>query len=406
MFIYNLSGFWFEMKYDFDKLIERRGSGAVITDLLQERYGRDDLLALWVADMYFETPAPIRAALEHRLAHPIYGYSVPYDSYWASILNWERTLHGWKIRREELSYIPGIVRGIAFVLQCFTQPGDKVVVQPPVYMPFLNLPRENGRQVVFNPLLHDAATGRYRMDLPGLEEVCRKESPKLLILSNPHNPAGIVWTEEELAGVAEICRRYDVLVVSDEIHADMALPGAVHHPFQTVSPAAAEVSIAFAAPSKTFNIAGLVSSFCVVPNPRYRDPFFHYLEANELNAPLFLSAIATEAAFTQCGEWRRQMLDYVQGNVDFVCDFAARRLPGIEPLRPQASFLIWLDCTGLGLGHDALIDLFVNRARVAFNDGAAFGPGGEGHMRMNVGAPRALVAEALERLETALKTLK
>ena len=394
------------MRYDFDKLIDRRGSGAIMTDVLQERYGRSDLLALWVADMYFETPAPVRAALAQRLEHPIYGYSVPKDSYWASIINWELELHGWKIRRGDLCFIPGIVRGIAYVLQCFTQPGDKVVVQPPVYMPFLNLPRDNGRQLVYNPLAWDAAAGTYRMDLDNLEEVCRKEQPKVLILSNPHNPAGIVWPEKDLAGLAEICRRHGVLVISDEIHADMALAGHVHHPFQTVSPAAAEVSIAFAAPSKTFNIAGLVSSFCVVPNPKLREPFFHYLETNEFSAPLFLSAIATEAAFTQCGEWRRQMLDYVKGNVDFVCDFLRENVPGIVPVRPQASFLIWLDCRGLGLDHDALIDLFVNRAKVAFNDGEAFGPGGEGHMRMNVGAPRSMVAEAMQRIAAAVKTLK
>ena len=394
------------MQHNFDKILDRRGSGAIMTDLLLERYGRDDLLALWVADMYFETPAPIREAIERRLAHQIYGYSVPAASYWASIIDWERELHGWKFRRGEMTFIPGIVRGIAYVLQCFTQPGDKVVVQPPVYMPFLNLPRDNGRQVVYNPLIWDAAAGTYRMDLANLEEVCGKESPKVLILSNPHNPAGIVWPEEDLAAVADICQRHGVLVISDEIHADMALEGAVHHPFQTVSPVAADVSIAFAAPSKTFNIAGLVSSFCVVPNPRIREPFFHYLEANEFDGPLFLSAIATEAAFTQCGEWRRQMLVYVKGNVDFVCDYLRQHVPGIVPVRPQASFLIWLDCTQLGLDHDALIDLFVNRAHLAFNDGVAFGPGGEGHMRMNVGAPRAMVAEAMQRLEQAVKSLK
>lgn len=393
------------MRYDFDKLVDRRGSGAIMTDVLQERYGRSDLLALWVADMYFETPAPVREAIERRLSHQIYGYSIPAASYWASIINWERELHGWTFRREEMSFIPGIVRGIAYVLQFFTKPGDKVVVQPPVYMPFLNLPRNNGRQIVENPLVWDAGAGTYRMDLANLEEVCRLESPRLLILSNPHNPAGIVWPKEDLAALAEICRRYDVLVVSDEIHADMTHRGFVHHPFPTVSPAAAEVSITFAAPSKTFNIAGLVSSFCVVPNPRLREPFFRYLSSNEFGEPLFLSAIATEAAFTQCGEWRRQMLDYVQGNVDFVCDYLRRKVPGIVAVRPQASFLIWLDCRGLGLDHDALIDLFVNKAQLAFNDGEAFGRGGEGHMRMNVGAPRAMVAEAMRRIETAVQGL-
>lgn len=394
------------MLYDFDKTVDRRGSGAIMTDCLKERYGRDDLLPLWIADMYFETPPPIRQALEKRLSHQIYGYCTAPESYWNAVVDWERRTHGWTIGREQLNFIPGIVRGIAFVLHCFTEPGDRVVVQPPVYMPFLNLPRANGREVVYNPLVFDPAAGTYRMDLENLEEVCRSASPKLLILSNPHNPAGVVWPVADLARLAEICRRYGVRVISDEIHADMALPGFVHHPFPTVSEAAAEVSITFAAPSKTFNMPGIVSSFCVVPNPAIRDPFFAYLSANELNSTMFLSTVATEAAFTQCETWRREMLAYVGENIDFVCDALAARVPGIRAVRPQASFLIWLDCRELGLGHDALIDLFVNRARLALNDGEAFGPGGEGYMRLNAGAPRALLREAVDRLEQAVKSLK
>ena len=393
------------MLYNFDKIVDRRGSGAIMTDSLRKVYGREDLLPLWIADMYFETPAPIREAIEKRLDHQIYGYSVAPDSYWWAIRDWELQLHGWTIEREQLSFIPGIVRGIAFVLQCFTQPGDKVVVQPPVYMPFLNLPRANGRQLVYNPLIFDPDRGTYRMDLNNLEQVCRDEQPKVLILSNPHNPAGIVWPEADLAAVAEICKHTGVLVISDEIHADMTLGAHRHHPFPTVSPTAAEVSITFAAPSKTFNMAGIVSSFCVVSNPEIRAKFYGYLEANELNGTMFLSTVATEAAYTHCGAWRRQMLAYVKENVDFVCHSLKTRIPGVTAVRPQASFLVWLDCRGLGLDHDGLIDLFVNRAHLALNDGEAFGPGGEGHMRMNVGAPRALVAEALDRLEIAVNNL-
>lgn len=393
------------MGYCFDKVIDRRGSGAIMTDCLKQRYGREDLLPLWIADMYFETPSPIREAIEKRLDHQIYGYTVPPESYWQSIIGWERSTHGWEIDREHLSFIPGIVRGIAFVLRCFTESGDKVVVQPPVYMPFLNLPVANGRKVVYNPLVFDEALGNYRMDLANLEEVCRNESPKILIISNPHNPAGIVWPEADLAGLADICRRYGVMVISDEIHADMALSGAVHHPFPTVSDTAADISITFAAPSKTFNMAGIVSSFCVVPNPSIREKFFRYMESCELNSTMFLSTVATEAAFTQCGQWRLDMLSYVEENVDFVCNYLRDHIPGIKAVRPQASFLVWLDCRGLGLDHDRLIDLFVNKARLAFNDGEAFGPGGEGHMRMNVGAPRSMLAEAMERLNKAVTEL-
>lgn len=394
------------MRYDFDKIVDRRGSGAIMTDCLKERYGREDLLPLWIADMNFETPEPVRQALEQRLAHQVYGYAIAPESYWEAIRSWERRIHGWDIAREALSFIPGIVRGIAFVLQCFTQPGDKVVVQPPVYMPFLNLPRANDRKLVYNHLLINRETGGYSMDLAGLDRVCREEKPKVLILSNPHNPAGVVWPAEDLARLAEICHRHGVLVISDEIHADMALGSNVHHPFPTVSPVAADFSITFAAPSKTFNIPGIVSSFCVVTNPKIREKFFRYLEANELNGTMFLSTAATEAAYTRCDEWREQMLAYVEGNVDFVCDYLVHHIPGIVAVRPEASFLVWLDCRGLGLGHDALIDLFVNKACLALNDGEAFGPGGEGHMRMNIACPRAVLVEALGRLEKAVGSLK
>lgn len=394
------------MGYSFDKIIDRRGSGAYMTDSLKERYGREDLIPLWIADMNFETPAPVREALEKRLAHQVYGYTGTAEHYWQTLIDWERRIHGWEIARETITFIPGIVRGIAFVLHCFTDPGDKVVVQPPVYMPFLNLPRANGRQLVYNPLIFDETAGTYRMDLENLAQVCRTEKPRLLILSNPHNPAGVVWPAEDLARLAAICQQEGVLVISDEIHADMTLGGHVHHPFPTVSETAAAVSITFAAPSKTFNIPGIVSSFCVVPNPEIRLKFYGFLEANELNATMFLSTVATEAAFTQCDDWRREMLSYVQENVEYVCHFIETRIPGIRAVRPQASFLIWLDCHGLGLGHDALIDLFVNQARLALNDGEAFGPGGEGHMRMNVAAPRAVLTQALTQLEAAVKSLK
>ena len=394
------------MGYSFDKIIDRHGSGAYMTDSLKERYGREDLIPLWIADMNFETPAPVREALEKRLAHQVYGYTGTAESYWQTLIDWERRIHGWEIARETITFIPGIVRGIAFVLHCFTDPGDRVVVQPPVYMPFLNLPRANGRQLVYNPLIFDEAAGTYRMDLDNLAQVCRTEKPKLLILSNPHNPAGVVWPAEDLARLAAICLQYGVLVISDEIHADMTLDGHVHHPFPTVSETAAAVSITFAAPSKTFNIPGIVSSFCVVPNPEIRQKFYGFLEANELNATMFLSTVATGAAFTQCDDWRLAMLAYVQENVEYVCHFIETRIPGIRAVRPQASFLIWLDCHGLGLGHDALIDLFVNQARLALNDGEAFGPGGEGHMRMNVAAPRAVLTQALTQLEAAVKSLK
>ena len=239
------------------------------------------------------------------------------------------------------------------------------------------------------------------MDFDQLDEIC-DESCRLLILSNPHNPAGICWDRESLRQLARFCSEHRILVVSDEIHCDMPLFGHRHIPFATVCEEAAQCSITFQAPSKTFNIAGVVSSYCIIPNEELRNRFFHWIEASEFEAPTLFAPIATMAAYRLGDEWRRQMLSYVEGNVDFIIDYCTSRLPEIRPWQPQASFLMWLDCRGLGLGHDELNDLFVNRARLALNDGAMFGPGGEGFMRLNVGVPRSVLRQAMAQLSAAL----
>lgn len=387
-------------QYDFDQVIDRHHTGALKTDVLEERYGDANLLPLWVADMDFATPPFIVDALRRRLEHPIFGYTVDPADYWPSVIDWLRDHHQWDVRREWLSFIPGIVKGIGFAVNVFVRPDEKVIIQPPVYHPFRLTPEGNKREVVFNPLLR-RADGSYAMDFDGLSRVA-DEKCRMLILSNPHNPAGIVWDEETLRRLAAFCHERGIIVVSDEIHADMALFGHKHHPFASVSPEAAACSITFGAPSKTFNIAGIVSSYSVVPNEKLRRPFYEWLAANELNEPTLFAPIATVAAFREGEEWRRQMLAYVEDNVRFVEDYCREHIPAVKPLRPEASFLVWLDCRSLGLSHDALVDLFVKRAHLALNDGEMFGPGGEGFMRLNVGTPRSVLRTALHSLAAAI----
>lgn len=384
------------MTYNFDKIIDRTGSGDLKHEVLEERYGRSDLLPLWVADMDFETPAFITESLRQRLNHSLFGYTVVPAELWETIIQWIKDHHQWTIRKEWLTYIPGIVKGIGMAVNVFTKEDEKVIIQPPVYHPFRLTPKGNGREVVYNPLklLED---GSYDMDFEQLAEVT-DEKCRLLILSNPHNPAGICWSAETLRRLAHFCYERNIIVISDEIHSDMALFGYRHTPFARVSEEAAQCSITFGAPSKTFNIAGIVSSYAIVPNDSIRRKFYTWLEANELNDPPLFSPLATIAAYQQGEEWRQQMLRYVEDNIRYVEDYCRTRIPLIKPVRPEASFLVWLDCRALELSHDELIDRFVNQAHLALNDGAMFGPGGEGFMRMNVGTPRSILHEALERL--------
>lgn len=386
------------MKYNFDEIIERKGTGALKTDRLEERFGRPDLLAAWVADMDFATPPFIIEALKKRLEHPVFGYNVEPDDYRPLIIQWEKDLHNWEINPEWISYIPGIVKGLGFVINVFTKPGDPVFIMPPVYHPFRITTELNDRKVVNIPLIEK--DGNYYIDFEKLRNY--PTSGGLLIFSNPHNPAGRIWTSEELKELASICAAKNIVVISDEIHADMALWGKKHVPFATVSEEARENSITFCAPSKVFNIPGIVASFSVVPNPEIRKKFYGWLVANELNDAPEFSHIATCAAYRHGHEWRKQMLEYIEKNIEATEDFCKNEMPGIKALRPDASFLVWLDCRGLGLNQEQLVDLFVNKARVALNDGAMFGKEGEGFMRLNVAMPRTKLMEVLQRIKSAL----
>lgn len=395
--------------YNFDEIIDRRGTRCCKVDTLKQTYGREDLTSLWIADMDFRTPDFILDALRRRLDHPILGYPTTGDDYFEIVSSWVESLHGWKVDPKCFRFIPGIVKGLGFAERCFLSPGDKVIIQPPVYHPFHNTTVACGFEPVNNPLKpiydKDGFLQTYEMDLDSLESLI-DEHTKMLILCNPHNPCGVCFSEESLRRLAKICRSHGIIVLSDEIHGEMVLGGRRHHPFASVSEDAAQCSISFLAPSKTFNIAGVVSSYCIVQNPELAKKFFDYIESVEVDYPTIFSAEATRAAYTEQGRaWRKEMLAYVEANVDFVESWLKANLPVVHAVRPQASFLIWLDCRKLGLSQEKLVDLFVNGAHLALNDGSMFGKEGTGYMRLNVGCPRSVLQGALESLAAAVKSL-
>ena len=339
--------------YNFDEVIERHGTSCVKFDRLKEMFGDENLIPLWVADMDFRTPDFIVEALKKRCEHEIFGYTFGSDEYYESIINWVHYKHNWKIQREWISYIPGIVKGIAFAIQCFTQKGDKVIIQPPVYHPFRIVPEKMKREVVYNPL--KMVDGIYEMDFDHLESIIDDEC-KVLILCNPHNPGGIVWKKETLARLADICA----------------------------------------------NIAGIVTSYAIVPNDRIREEFYSFLEAGEFGDGTIFAYTATTAAYTYGAEWLQQMRMYIMENVRFVEEFMKQHLPKIKVYQPQASFLVWLDCRELKLSQEELVHLFKDKAGLALNDGSIFGPGGEGHMRLNIGCPRSVLDKAMNALKKAV----
>lgn len=393
--------------YNFDEIIDRKGTGCAKYDGLSMEKGRSDLLPLWVADMDFKTPDFIVDALRKRIDHPIFGYPCVPQDYFQTISSWVGDLHSWKLDPSHIQYIPGIVKGIGFVLDCLCSPGDKVIIQPPVYHPFRIVPEKHHLEVVNNPLLPVFENDEcgplfgYKMDFDHLEKII-DEDTKVLILSNPHNPAGQCWDKETLQTLAEITSSKGVIVISDEIHCEMLLNGRKHIPYASVSEAAAQNSITFMSPSKTFNIAGIVSSYAIVENDSLREKFFGFVDADELGYPSIFSIVATQAAYKNGKRWRSEMLDYVSANIDYVDEYLKENIPSVRCVKPQASFLVWLDCRELGLTQDKLVSLFEDKAHLELNDGTMFGLQGTGFMRLNVGCPRSVLEEALKRLKEAI----
>lgn len=391
--------------YNFDCVVDRHDTCATKFEEMDEKFGRHDLLPFWIADMDFEACPAIIEALRTRLNHAVLGYTMPPEQFWASICSWLRRRHAWNVGTDEITFLPGLKKGLGLTINFFTRPGDAIVIQPPVYHSFRSVIEGNGRRVVTNPL-RLGPDGRYSMDFDGLRELIAREKPAMMFLCNPHNPIGLQWDAPTLRRVASICREAGMVLVSDEIYGDMMLGGVRHIPTASVSPEAEDVTITLGAPSKTFNIPGIVSAWTVVKSPRLREPFFSWLSASEFNAPPIAAMVATEAAYEHGEPWLDQALEYLEANVEHAARFLARELPAVRMHRPQASFAVWLDFNGLGLPQPELMRLLVERARLALSEGSTFGAEGAGFMRMNIGVPRSILDLGLHRLREAVRSLE
>ena len=389
------------MKYNFDEIIPRKNSDCLKYDKLQEMFGTDDALSMWIADMDFRTPPFVIEALRRRLDHEVLGYTFCSPQWKPAIQNWVSRHYGWDVKEEEIGFVGGIVPAISFAVQCFTAPGDKILIQPPVYHPYHHVVKDLGRTLVYNPLR--LVDGQFEIDFEDLER--KIAGCKLFLLCNPHNPGGRVWNADELVRIADICARNGVIVISDEIHCDMALTGYKHTVFATVSEAAAQNSVTLMAASKTFNIAGLKSSYHIIQNEALRKQYSEYLTRSELDTAHLFATTAVAVAYNEGDEWLAQMLQYVEENIAFLDKYLKENMPKISFIRPQASYLVFLDARELGMPQERLVEFFLKEAKVAMNDGTMFGQEGAGFMRMNLGCPRATLQQALEQIKAAYDRL-
>lgn len=389
------------MQYNFDEVIDRKG-----TDTYKHDYmggicnGADtsDLIPMWVADMEFRTPQFVFDAIQKRLSQGILGYTAKPAPYYKSICEWNTSQYGMEVAPKMINYIPGVVSGIYMALMALTEKGDKVLIQEPVYHPFRIVPTSNDRQVVMSPLKRTETS--FEMDFDVLEKDI--QGCKMMILCNPHNPGGVCWSKETLQRVAEICAKNNVVVVSDEIHCDMLFGGRKHIPFASVSDTARNISITLQAPTKTFNLPGVVAAHAIVFNDELRDKYFGYIQGSDMDLGNVFAFDCVKACYSEQGlEWKAQMLEYVDSNINYLIDTLAKNCPKIKVIRPQASFLVFLDCREMEMKQTDLIDFFVQKAHIAMNPGDMFGPGGKGYMRMNVACPKSMMEKALNQIVEA-----
>jgi cystathionine beta-lyase len=404
------------MEKGFDEEIVRKGTNSVKWEFMpgegeslridhtDQFFGEDRILPMWVADMDFRCPDPVIEALLKRAQHGIYGYSAPTTEFYDSVVNWMDRRHGWCVEPEWICLTPGVVPALNLLVRTFLSPGEKVLVQPPVYHPFYSAIENNEGEIVTNPLIYQ--NRHYRMDFEDLERKAQDPAVKMVILCSPHNPVGRVWTREELSRFGEICLRNDLLVVSDEIHGDLIYKGCTFVPFANLSSEFADHSVICTAPSKTFNLAGLQSSCIIIPNKRIRAGFQKTLLSNGMFGINAFGMVALQAAYDQGEAWLEQVLAYVEGNFEYLESYITKHIPQIRVVEPEGTYMVWLDCRDLGLEGAELRKLMVEDARVFLVDGSTFGPEGEGFERINIACPRTILVEALDRIKKAIENLE
>lgn len=388
------------MHYDFDAVIDRRGTGSQKWDGASKKFGDGDVLPLWVADMDFVSPAPVVEALLERARHGVFGYVERPDEFYAAIAAWLGRRHGFSVRPEHIVNSPGVVPALHLMVRAFTKPGDRVLIQTPVYPPFMRVAQAEGREAVYNLLVR--GPNGYEMDFDALER--QLDGVSLAILCNPHNPVGRVWTRDELARFGELCLRTGTLVASDEIHCDLTLFGQRHTPFASVAPELAARSLTCVAPSKTFNVPGLTTANVIIADDGLRREFTRVLNSLALYEANVFGVTALTAAYERGDEWLDQLLQYLQGNVEAMEAFLRAELPGVRMTRPEATYLAWLDFSSWGMTDEQLATFLSEQAHVGLNDGPSFGPGGSGFARLNFGCPRSTLKDGLSRIAAAARS--
>lgn len=392
------------MQYNFDQIVERENTNCVKYDVREWYFGKKDVIPMWVADMDFETPEFIREAVLKRASHPIYGYSIKPESYYQAIIQWLQNSHQWQVNQSEICFSPGVVPGFTMAILAFTQPGDKIVVQTPVYFPFFSSILDTGRQLVHNELIEN--DNYYTIDFEDLEEKLSDSKTKVFMISSPHNPVGRVWNKEELNKMIALCEKHHVLLFSDEIHCDLILPDYKHIVTAHLNEFAKQNTITFMAPSKTFNMAGLSTSFLVIQNPVLKQQFDNLLNAYHLGGGNVFGTVALEAAYNYGRPWLNELMEYLQKNIDYLDDFLKSQIPQISFAKPEATYLVWLNCKSLNLNDEDLVNFFIHKAGLGLNKGSIFGLGGSGYMRMNLACPRAILEKSLFQLKEAIINFK